>query len=358
VSAPAKATRRHVDFGVSRRPVRLGSHLSGIVNTRGVLLIVFSVVACVVVTVSAIVLGDYPVPLHQVAAILSGTDYGFANTVVLDWRLPRAVAAIVFGAALGVSGAIFQSVTRNALGSPDVIGFNAGAYTGAIISIGFLGGSQLTTTLLALAGGAAAALVVYGLAFRRGVSGTRFVVIGIAVSLALIALNSLLVLRMSQQVATAAVMWGQGTLENIRWHQVAPMCATLAAILMFAAILSGSMHQLELGDDTASATGIRVEPTRLALIAVGVALTAVVTSVCGPIAFVALAAPHLARLVAGSAGTSLTSAAATGALLLSACDLAAQHLLPVAIPVGVVTVVVGGAYLAWLITWKLRRTRD
>jgi iron complex transport system permease protein len=352
--APPKG---RVHLGVGRRPIRLGEHISGVVNTRGVLLILASVIGCVFVTVAAIALGHYRVPLDQIIPILSGADLGFSNTVVLQWRLPRAVAAIGFGAALGVSGAIFQSVTRNPLGSPDVIGFNAGAYTGAIISIGFVGGSQTTTTLLALAGGGAAALLVYTLAFRRGVSGTRFIVIGIAVSMALVALNTLLVLRMEQQVATAAMTWGQGDLENIRWHQVIPMCMILAAVIVLAGMLSGRMRQLELGDDTASATGVRVEPVRLALIAVGVALTAVVTSVCGPIAFVALAAPHLAQLIAGSAGTSLTIAAAVGALLLSGCDLAAQHLLPVDIPVGVVTVVIGGAYLAWLITWKLRRSR-
>jgi iron complex transport system permease protein len=345
-----------VDFGVSRRPIRLGERVSGVINTRGMLLILVSAIGCVLVMVAAIVLGDYPVPIGHIIPILSGVDLGFSTTVVLQWRLPRAVAAVVFGAALGIGGAIFQSVTRNALGSPDIIGFNAGAFTGAIISIGFLGGSQATTTLLALAGGGAAAFVVYGLAFRRGVSGTRFVVVGIAVSMALVAVNTLLVLRMEQQVATVAMTWGQGDLENIRWHQVAPMCAVLAVITAVAVMLSGRMRQLELGDDAASATGVRIEPVRLALIAVGVALTAVVTSVCGPIAFVALAAPHLARLVAGSAGTSLTSAAAVGALLLSTCDLAAMHLLPVDIPVGVVTVIVGGAYLVWLITRKLRRT--
>lgn len=345
-----------VDFGEDRRPIRVGERVSGIVNTRGVVLLLVSAIGCVLVTVAAIVLGDYPVPLGQIIPILSGADLGFSNTVVLEWRLPRAVAAVTFGAALGISGAIFQSVTRNALGSPDVIGFNAGAFTGALISIGFLGGSQATTTLLALAGGGAAAFVVYALAFRRGVSGTRFVVIGIAVSMALVAFNSLLVLRMEQQVATVATAWGQGDLENVRWHQVVPMCVILAVVLVFAGMLSGRMRQLELGDDAASATGVRIEPVRLALIAVGVALTAIVTSVCGPIAFVALAAPHLARLAAGSAGTSLASAAAVGALLLSTCDVAAVHLLPVDIPVGVVTVVGGGAYLVWLLTWKLRRT--
>ncbi|MFV2175666.1 FecCD family ABC transporter permease [Actinomadura sp. LOL_016] len=353
-AAPPKG---RVDFGARRKPIRLGGRVSAVVNTRAVLLILAGVIGCVLMTVAALMLGDYPVPLDQVVSILSGADLGFANTVVLQWRLPRAVAAIVFGAALGISGAIFQSVTRNVLGSPDVIGFNAGAFTGAIVSIGFLGGAQATTTLLALAGGGTAAFLVYALAFRGGVSGTRFIVIGIAVSMGLTAFNSLLVLRMEQRVATIAMTWGQGDLENIRWQQVGPMCVLLAVVVACAALLSGRMHQLELGDDTARATGVRIEPVRLALIAVGVALTAVVTSVCGPIAFVALAAPHLARLVAGSAGTSLTSAAIVGAVLLSTCDLAAQHLLTVDIPVGVVTVVVGGTYLVWLITWKLRRTR-
>lgn len=345
-----------VDFGPWRRPVRWGTNVSVVVNTRAVILLMACTAGCVAATIASLVMGDFPIPLGEVVAILTGADHGFATTVVLEWRLPRALAAVVFGAALGISGAMFQSLTRNALGSPDVIGFNAGAFTGALVSMGFLAGSQATTTVLALVGGFAAAFAVYALAYRDGISGTRFVVIGVAVSMSLIAVNSLLVLRMDQQLATIAMTWGQGDLENIRWHQVAPMCLTLAAIAACAALLSGRMRQLELGDDAASATGVRVESVRMQLIVVGVALTAVVTSVCGPIAFVALAAPHLARLVAGSSGTSLTSAAAVGALLLSLCDLVAQHLLPVDLPVGVVTVVVGGAYLVWLIIWKLRRT--
>lgn len=343
-----------VDFGPARRPFRaLG--VSAVLNTRILLLVALSGLGCAAAFVLAVTNGDYPVSLDQLAAIFSGHDTSFAATVVLEWRIPRAVASLVFGAALAVSGAIFQSITNNPLGSPDVIGLGAGAFTGALIAINFLGGGALTT-VLALAGGVASALVVYLMSYRRGIAGMRFVIVGIAVASALTAVNSILLLRMSTMQATVVSVWGQGTLADLRWEQVVPVCGALCVLIAAALLLSPGLRQLELGDDTAHATGIRIERTRLAVLAIAVCLIAIVTSVTGPIAFVALAAPHVARLLSGSAGTTLMGSAAVGAVLLSASDVVAAHFLPVSVPVGVVTVVIGGVYLLGLIFREARRS--
>lgn len=342
-----------VDFGPWRRTAGIGGSRV-IVNTRVALLIVAALGGGLVAFLLAVALGEFPVSLGEVLAIIGGADHGFANTVVLEWRLPRAVAGLVFGAALGVSGAIFQSITRNPLGSPDVIGLGVGAYTGALVAILLFGGGTAVTPF-ALVGGLGTAFVVYLLSYRRGLSGIRFVVVGIAVSSALTAVNTILMLRLSTRFATMVSIWGQGTLVDVRWAEVAPVGIVVILLLSVAALLSPALHQLELGDGAASATGVRIERTRVALIAVGVLLTAIVTSIAGPVAFVALVAPQVARLLGGASGVTLAGSAATGALLFSASDVIGAHLLPVPVPVGVVTGVLGGFYLLWLILREARR---
>ena len=352
--ARARSGTEPVRFGSWRRPVRLGT-ASLVLNTRVVLLVLVSLAAVFAAFLLAVSLGKFPVPAADVFSILGGADHGFASKVVLEWRLPRAVAAVTFGAGLGVSGAIFQSLTRNPLGSPDVIGLGAGAFTGALLAV-TLTDARWAITVFALAGGAGSGALVYLLSFRRGLSGIRFVIVGIAVSSALTAVNSLLLLRMSTFTATTVSAWGQGTLTDAKWGEVAPVSCAVLALLIAAFALAPALRQLELGDDPAAASGARVEPARLWLLVIGVVLTATVTSITGPIAFVALVAPQLARLLTGGGGATLAGSAATGALLLSVSDVAAAHLFPVSVPVGVVTAVLGGGYLLGLLVREARRT--
>ncbi len=299
--------------------------------------------------------GDYPLSVGEVVTAMFATDGGFATTIVLEWRLPRVLVALVFGAALALSGAIFQSLTRNPLGSPDIIGFATGSYTGALIVITLVGDTYLSTAGGAIAGGLASALVVYLLAYRRGIQGFRLIIVGIAVTAILHAFNTWLLLRAQVEVAMAASIWGAGSISLVGWEQALPAFGVLAVLGVLVLVLSGGLRQLELGDDAAKAHGMRVEPARLALLVVGVALIAVVTASSGPIAFVALAAPQIASRLTRSAGVPLVASALTGALLLLAADFVAQHLLPAAVPVGMVTVVIGGLYLIGLLISQARK---
>ncbi|MEJ5913203.1 FecCD family ABC transporter permease [Pseudokineococcus sp. 1T1Z-3] len=299
--------------------------------------------------------GDVDLPPVQVLSALLGGGEDLTRLVVVEWRLPRVLAAVVFGAALGVSGGIFQSLTRNPLASPDVIGFAAGSYTGALLVVVTVGGGYALVAGGALVGGVLTAAAVYLLAYRRGVAGFRLVVVGIGVSAMLGSLNTFLLLRADLEVALSAATWGAGTLSSTGWSQVLVGGATVLVLLVVVASRSGDLRQLELGDDAARATGVHAEPARLVLVVAGVALVAAVTAAAGPIAFVALAAPQIARRVMRTAGTTLVGAAAVGALVLLAADLVAQHVLPTTLPVGVVTVVVGGAYLVWLLVREARR---
>ncbi|WP_066904600.1 FecCD family ABC transporter permease [Millisia brevis] len=337
-----------------------------IVTRRGVALrwSLRTVVVCtalaaltVAVTAWALVSGAYPLSLPQVwAALIDDPEAGFARTVVVDWRLPRALAAVIFGAALGASGAVFQSLTRNPLASPDIIGFSAGSYTGALIVIIVVNGSYPMLVGGALAGGIATAVVVYLLAWRqRGVQGFQLIIVGIAISAMLASVNTWLTLTADLEVAMSAAAWGAGSLNATGWSQTVVGGITIAILLTALVALGPGIRQLELGDDAARATGIRTERLRLAAMAIGIALIAAVTAAAGPIAFVALAAPQIARRLARTAGVTVAPAAFTGALILAASDVTAQHLLPVTLPVGVVTVVAGGAYLVWLIVREVRR---
>ncbi|OYO20448.1 iron ABC transporter permease [Enemella evansiae] len=312
--------------------------------------------AALVLGVLALGTGELPIPVPEVLRALVGQGDGLSGIVVTQWRLPRVVAALVFGAALGVSGAIFQSLTRNPLGSPDVIGFSTGAYTGALVVLLVLGGDQFGATLGALIGGLATALVVQLLAARHGSAGLRLVIVGIGISAMLSAVNHWLLLSAELEAAMAAAMFGAGTLNGLRWAQVAPAVLITGALLLVAVFAGRSLHLLELGDDTAAALGARPDRWRLWLVVLGVALVAAVTAVAGPVAFVALVAPQLARRLTGTPGADLLGAAALGALLLTGADLfALRAFAPTQVPVGVVTGCLGGAYLIWLLTREARR---
>lgn len=304
--------------------------------------------------VVALGLGDYPLTPARVVAALLSTDGGFETTIVRDWRLPRVLAALVFGAALALSGAIFQSLTRNPLGSPDIIGFTTGSYTGVLVAVTLLGGGTVMRSVAALAGGLLTALVVYLLAYRGGVQGFRLIIVGVAVTAILHSVNLFLQLRAQEEVAMAAAIWGAGSISLITWEGLLPAVVALALVAP-GLLLVPQLRQLELGDDAAASHGVAVEPARLALMALGVALVAFVTMVSGPIAFVALAAPQVARRVCGGAGIPMVAAAAMGSVILLTADVVAQHVIAADLPVGVVTVVVGGLYLLFLLMREARR---
>lgn len=351
------STARLKNVPLGARDGHLGVRVPGgaiRIPRRGLVVVAIGSGLTVLLALLALGLGDFPLSIPEVVAA-AFTDQGFASKVVLEWRLPRVLAAISFGAALAASGALFQTMTRNPLGSPDIIGFATGAYTGAIVSITIVGSSFLSVSAGALAGGLLTALVVYLLAWRGGVQGFRLIVIGIAVTAVLHAVNTYLKLLAQTEAAMAASIWGAGTLSLVGWADLGPALPTLVLLGIATAFTVPPLRQLELGDDAAHAHGVRTEATRLAVLIVGVALIAVATAIAGPIAFVALAAPQIARRLTRSAGVPVGAAAVVGAFLLLAADMTAQHLLPGSVPVGVVTVVIGGVYLVALLVQEARK---
>ncbi|MCX9190991.1 iron ABC transporter permease [Carbonactinospora thermoautotrophica] len=297
----------------------------------------------------ALTLGDYPISIPDAVRAAFGLGTGSDVLVVREWRLPRVLAALVVGAALATSGALLQGLVRNPLAAPDVIGISEGAALSVVLGT-VLGLPALLLPAAAFGGALAAAALLALLAWRRTVSEDRLVLMGIALHTALAAAVTFLVVRFPVDIAQQAVLWTVGSLYARDWFQVGFGAAALAVLLPAAGALLRPLGVLQLGDDLAAALGQRVVATRLGVLGVAVALAATGVAVGGPIAFVALAVPHMARFLGGSLrAATLTLTAALGALVVLAADVAAQYALGFPLPVGAVTATVGAPLFLWLL---------
>ncbi|TDD45386.1 hypothetical protein E1286_23990 [Nonomuraea terrae] len=316
---------------------------------RALLVGVVLLVVGFLVTVAALATGEFTVPVPDIVGALFGQGTPVAELIVSRLRAPRVVTGLLVGAAFGLSGAIFQSLTRNPLGSPDFIGFTAGASTGGIIAV-IAGGSAMVIAGGALAGCVVTAALVYALAYRGGVAGYRLVLVGIGANALLLAVNSYLLTRANINDAATAAAWLTGSLTGRGWDHAGPVALALLVLVPVCVAIARPLRMIEMGDDAAKAMGIPVETVRALAIAAGVLLSGVATAAAGPVAFVALAAPQLARRLTRSAGVTMGASALMGAVLLTAADLAAQRVLaPTQLPVGVLTAAIGGTYLVLLL---------
>lgn len=342
------STKNELDYGRRVLALRGFRGVSVRLDLRVVLSVVVLCVLTVVAACAAFTVGPIAVPLRTALDVLTGGGDEYEVLVVNEIRAPRIVMAVIIGGVLGVSGAIFQSLTRNSLGSPDVIGFDSGAYLGVVVATLYVGGTYDAKVVGALVGGFGTAALVYLLAFRGGVQGFRLIIVGIGVSFMLSSLTAWLLLYRRAEVAMALQRWGMGTLDGTDWGAVNASLVLLPFAIVAVAWVAWRMPVLEMGDDAAKALGLKVERTRIGMLATGTALSAFGVAVTGPIAFIALAAPQIARRITRTGTVGMASAAAVGALLVSICDIVTQ-LLPQPVPVGVITVSVGGLYFMWLL---------
>ena len=340
----------------SARVYRLGP-ASVVLRPRTLLVCAVLTVAIAIVLLGTLGSGYFPITPPRVIEVLLGGGTHAEQYAVLQLRLPRVLLALLPGAGLALSGAIFQSMTRNPLGSPDVMGFTSGAYAGVVVSILLLGGGRDAVQTGAIIGGLATAGIVYVLAYRKGIQGFRLIIVGIALSMMLSAITTWLMLRAKVDTAMSAAVWGTGSLNGATWADVAQVGVGLAVLLPTVALGAWVLRAMALGDDMAAALGVRLRSAMLGLTVLGVALSAVVVAVSGLILFVALAAPQLARQLVGGASIPFAASALMGAALLSVSDWIAQYGLPERqLPVGVVTVCLGGGFLVWLLIKEARRS--
>jgi iron complex transport system permease protein len=298
-----------------------------------------------------------------VLSVLAGGGDRGQRFIVLDLRLPRSLTGLLVGAALAVAGAITQSIARNPLASPDMIGFTAGANAAAVCVI-VLGGASgwflgaVGLPVAALAGGLLSAFAIYGLAWRRGVQGFRLVLVGIGIDVTLTAVVHWLIIVGGVTEAARAYVWLNGSLNGRGWEHVMPVGIALAVLVPAALVLAHVLGGLQFGDDTARGLGIPVDRARTALLIVAVGLASVATASAGPIAFVALVAPQIAQRLVGAARPPIAVSLVVGATLTVLADLIARTAFGATeLPVGIVTAVLGAPYLLFLIARHGREAR-
>lgn len=302
--------------------------------------------------------GDYAMTPGEVVSTLFGHGTFQQEFIVTDLRLPRVLVGLLVGAALGVGGAVFQTVSRNPLGSPDVLGFGQGATVGALMVIVLSQGGAAAVAGGAVVGGLVTGVVVYLLAWKRGMHGYRLVLVGIGSAAMLTAAAQYLITKANLVDATRAVVWMTGSLDGRDWAQVWPLLVVCGLLIPLVLGHGRALRMMEMGDDAAYALGVRVERTRLVLMGCAVLLVAVATAAAGPITFVSLSAPQLARRLTRSPGPNLAAAAFMGAALLLVADWIAMDAFgDRQLPVGVVTGVLGGCYLLWLLVSERRAGR-
>ena len=338
------------------RPVlRLGEAVSLPIDRRALTVGMLVVVAILLAGFLTLTLGSLGIAPAQLLPALFSDPGGTEGFVLGRLRGPRLTVAIATGAALGVSGALFQTVTRNPLGSPDVIGLGVGASAGAA-TVGLLYPGVLPVPAGALIG-AAVAIVLVWLGTGRGFSSpARFIIVGIGVSAMGSAYTQFVIARAGREQALVLSAYLNGTLASRGWDDAVLIWGALAALVPIALLLGRRLHLIEMGDEMADALGARSGRTRIASIAVAVCLSAAAVSVAGPIAFVALTAPQIAKRLGRSPGTGILLSALTGALILVAADLLVQQsLMGVQLPVGILTAVVGGVYLGYLLIRESRK---
>ncbi|MHA7208487.1 FecCD family ABC transporter permease [Arthrobacter sp. MDT1-65] len=296
-----------------------------------------------------ILLGSYTVTVPDFLRILGGADIPGASFIVLENKLPRAVIGLLIGVAFGIAGAVFQTMLRNPLASPDIIGISYGASAAAVTAIVLFGAAGAAVSVSALLGALLVAAAIYLVSRRGGVAGYRLILVGIGFAAVLHALVSFLLTRTDLRTASEAVLWLGGSLNSSTWDRVTVLVAALVVLLPAVAVLSRSLRGLELGDDAAAGLGVRVEASRLGLLSTAVALAAVATAAAGPVASVAFLSGPIARRLLGNR-TSLTMAALVGAVIVLAADFVAANLVPgTSLPVGVVTGALGAPFLLWLL---------
>lgn len=294
-------------------------------------------------------LGDYRVSLPDAIRIIGGETIPGASFVLMESTLPRAVVAVLAGAAFGAAGGAFQVLLRNPLASPDVLGLTLGASAAAVVAVVVLGLRGTPVTVAALVGAVVAAALILSQAGGRGGATGRMVLVGVALAAGLSAVIHWVLVRASIYQAQDALVWLSGSLNAVTWADITRLLVLDALLLPVLLALAGRLPVLGLGDDLAAGLGVRVARLRVGVTLLVVALVAAATAIVGPVAFVGfLSGPIARRLVPGRPAIGVT--ALVGAVVVGGADHLAAYAVPgTALPVGVVTGLLGAPVLLWML---------
>ncbi|UWR83475.1 iron chelate uptake ABC transporter family permease subunit [Phaeobacter inhibens] len=326
--------------------------LSVLISRRAALTATLLFSVLLMTALLALTLGSYPLRLADMQEILTGGGTAIQQMILLDHRMPRILTALGAGAAFGLSGAMFQTMMRNPLASPDVIGFNAGASCGALIAMMLTGGMVLPG---AIAGALITAAVVTLLAWSRGLPPYRLILTGVGASLVLTAIGDLLISRMDAQTAADMAQWLIGTLNARSWSDVTLVWGGLLVLAPAVIWLHFPLTRMGMADDLTTGLGMALSPLRLAVTGTGILLAALAVSTAGPLPFVAFAAGPIARRLIPNGRPVLLAAAASGALITLMADTAARAVPMIQLPAGVFTALIGAPVLIWLLLAQFRK---
>jgi iron complex transport system permease protein len=315
---------------------------------RGTVLAVLGILIVVVFAVTLMVGKSFYGPAEVLRVILGETVPG-ASFTVGELRLPRATMGVLAGFAFGIAGVTFQTMLRNPLASPDIIGISSGASVAAVFGIIVLALDETAVSFLALGGALVTAAAIYLLSHRGGFAGTRLILIGIGVAAMLDSAVTYILSRAAAWDLQTAMQWLTGSLNGATWAGVLPLAVASAVLVPLVLSQGRGLGMLRLGDDSAAVLGVHVTRTRVLLMVSAVALLAFATAACGPIAFVAFMAGPIASRIVGPGASPLLSAGLVGALLVLTADLVGQFAFDSRYPVGVITGALGAPYLVFLL---------
>lgn len=304
-------------------------------------------------------LGSFSISPLDIIKTFIGIGSKSQELIIFDLRLPRIVIAILVGTALSTAGVILQGVTKNDLADSGILGINSGASLFVVMYIYFMNGNIydgvsditiFTMPIVALLGAIFAAFLIYILAWKKGISSSRLILIGIGINVAFTSALTIFQLRFTTQEFNRVVAWTSGSIWGTSWKYV---LAVLPFILIFMALTiykARYLDALNLGDEISIGLGIEVEKERRKLIVYSVILSGVATSVAGSISFLGLIAPHIARKLIGPKHNKLIPVSALiGTVIILVSDTIARNLLaPMEIPVGIVIAIIGVPYFIYL----------
>jgi iron complex transport system permease protein len=317
---------------------------------REFLVLVAALLLLVALVLVGLGVGEIPLSPVQVAGALVGHGDTISDFVIGQLRGPRVFGAILVGASLAVAGGIVQSVVRNPIASPDVIGITSGASASGLTAIVLFGASGGALFSVVLVGALVVSLVIAGLAWRRGITGNRVVLVGIGVAAICLSITGWMLTSGTVTQAGTALLWLSGSLNAVDRNLVGVLAIAFVVLMALALLQSPRLTVLTLGDEVASGLGLRPNRAKVLLLLTAVCLTAAAVATAGPVSFVALMAAPIARRLVGGGRVALGPTAAVGAAITLASDLIAQFAIPGnALPVGVVTGVIGAPYLLWLL---------
>ncbi|MEC1261660.1 iron ABC transporter permease [Bacillus swezeyi] len=326
-------------------------------KTAAVLLVLPAFLLLLVLVNLAI--GDEKIPLLDVIKSLTGQGDPGVRFMVMEFRMPRIILAVLAGAALAIAGVIAQSLMRNPLAAPDTLGITGGAGLGAVIvTVLFSQQSPLLLTGAAFSGSILAAVLVYSLAYRNGISAVRLALVGIAVNAFCHSGIQLLISRASPNV-NSALIWLNGSLWGRSWDDVLSLFIWCCLLIPPVWLAAKSLDIIKSGDSIAVSLGISLEKTRFLLLAAAVTLTAAAVTAVGTIGFIGLMAPHIARKLAGFDSRLLIPVSGLiGGIILLLADAIGRGLMPpLEIPAGLIAAVIGGPYFIYLLRREAKQGR-